>query len=305
MMGPSSGALRHLLPKGEGRTGGIRIDAGIEEGDVVSTYYDPMLAKIIAHGATRDEARAKLAAALKETVLLGVGANRDFLIALLEDEAFAKGEAATDYIEANLDRLTKRTPPGGEAALALVAAALVDRPFGDLLTGWNSRGRSTFPLNVALTTGEVVKAEAVIAGSRVEVARGEAVSSIEVVSKSDDAIRYVADGRAGRAFYARRHRVIEIDAGGAAERYLDLAHAPAEDAGDGAGDVKAPMAGAVASVSVKPGDKVAKGQTLATIEAMKMEHQLKAPRDGVVAEVLAKAGDQVAIRRVIISLTAL
>jgi geranyl-CoA carboxylase alpha subunit len=275
-----------------------RVDSGIEEGDNVSTFYDPMLAKIIAHGATRDEARAKLIAALKETHLLGVGNNRDFLIALLEDEAFAKGEAATDHIEKNLPRLTKRAPPGGAASLALVAATLVDLPFGDLLTGWNSRGRSSFPLNVALADGEIVKAKATIAGNRVEVGS----ASIDIVSKSENEIRYVANGETGRAFYARRHRTIDIDAGGAAARYLDIALAPAEDAGAGADAVKAPMAGAITSVSAKPGDRVTKGQTLATIEAMKMEHQLKAPRDGVVAEVLAKPGDQVAIRAKIVSL---
>ncbi|OFX00520.1 MAG: hypothetical protein A3E78_09785 [Alphaproteobacteria bacterium RIFCSPHIGHO2_12_FULL_63_12] len=279
-----------------------RVDSGIEEGDSVSTFYDPMLAKIIAHGTTRDEARLKLAAALRDTALLGVGNNRDFLIELVEDETFAKGDAATDYIEANLDRLTKRKPPGGEAALALLAATIVDAPLDALLTGWNSRGVSSFPVQVALAGGEIVKADAVISGGTIDVRRGEEISSIKVASKSDREIRYFSKDGAGRALYARAFRTIEIDAGGAAERYLDFALAPAIDTGAGADIVKAPMAGAVTSVAVKPGDRVAKGQTVATIEAMKMEHQLKAPRDGVVAEVLAKPGDQVAIRAKIVIL---
>ncbi len=279
-----------------------RVDSGIEEGDLVTTYYDPMLAKIVAHGSTRDEARSRLASALRETVLLGVGNNRDFLIELLEDGAFAKGEAATDYIEANLERLTKRKPPCGDAALALAAAALVDEPFGALLTGWNSRGRSSFPVSLALSDGEIVRADAVISGKRLDVVRGAETSSIEIISKTDDEIRFVSIGRAGRAHYARDFRTIDLDGGGAMERYFDFALAPAEEGGAGADSVKAPMAGAVTSVGVKAGDAVVKGRTLATIEAMKMEHQLKAPRDGVVAEVLAKPGDQVAIRAKIVVL---
>lgn len=300
---PSAGFLPHSGKVAIWRApANARVDSGIEEGDAVTTFYDPMVAKIIAHGRTRDEARAKLVAALKETILLGPGANRDFLIELVEDKKFAAGEAATDYIEANLDRLTKRKPPGGEAALALVAAALVDRPFDDLLTGWNSRGGASFPLQLALTDGAIIKAEAALKGRRIEVRRGDEVSAVDVVSKASAEITYVCNGRAGRAFYARSDLAIELDASGAAERYLDFALAPATESGAGADSVMAPMAGAVTSVSVKPGDRVAKGQTVATIEAMKMEHQLKAPRDGAVAEVNVKQGDQVAIRAKIVTL---
>ena len=282
----------------------VRVDSGIEEGDSVSTFYDPMVAKIIAHGTSRDEARVKLAAALRETVLLGVGNNRDFLIELLEDGSFAAGEAATDHIEANLDRLAKRKPPGGDAALALVAATMVDRPFGALLTGWNSRGACQFPVDVALASGEIIKAVATVTRNGVEVKCGEAISAIDVLSKTENDIRYAADGRAARALYARNSEVIDIDCAGAAGRYLDIALTQAEDGGAGADSVKAPMAGAITSVAVKKGDRVAKGDVVATIEAMKMEHQLKAPRNGVIAEILAKTGDQVAARAMIVTLGA-
>src|SRR5690606_10389315 len=108
----------------------VRIDAGVAAGDVVTTFYDPMIAKVIAFGSTREEARLRLATALRETVLFGFAHNRDFLIALLEDEGFAHGEADTGYIERNLERLTKRKAPGGAAAIALAGAALIDAPFG-------------------------------------------------------------------------------------------------------------------------------------------------------------------------------
>ncbi|MFN0022294.1 MAG: acetyl/propionyl/methylcrotonyl-CoA carboxylase subunit alpha [Parvularculaceae bacterium] len=283
---------------------GVRVDAGIETGDTVTAFYDPMLAKVIATGATRDVARARLAAALKETTLLGVLNNRDFLVRLLEDETFARGEAATDYIEGNLSRLTARTLPGGSAALAIVAAILVDAPVGGLLTGWNSRANAGFSLHLAAAGGETIRARVTMNGRRIGVDQGGPAVSIDILSKSDGVLRYEHEGRVALARFAHFGDTIDVDADGAAARYIDMALAPAAEAGAGADVVKAPMAGAVTSVSVQQGDRVSKGQTVATIEAMKMEHQLKAPRDGVVAEVLAKIGDQVAIRARIVALGA-
>jgi len=281
-----------------------RIDTGVEAGDIVTTFYDPMIAKVIAYGATRDEARVKLAGALRQTHLLGFAHNRDFLVSLLEDETFARGEADTGYIERNLERLSKRNPPGGAAALALAGAALIDRPFGDMLTGWNSRGQAGFPVHLVNSGGEIFNAAIKLEGARVTAVHDGAETAIEILSKAADSIRYRDDGRIGVARYARNHYQTEIDAGGHWERYLDFTLAPASDAAGGEDIVKSPMAGLVTAIRVKPGDPVTKGQVVVTVEAMKMEHQLKAPRDGVVAEVLAKEGEQVAIRARLVVLEA-
>jgi geranyl-CoA carboxylase alpha subunit len=292
---PQAGRVARLrLPSG------VRVDSGIEEGDVVSPHYDPLLAKIIAHGRTRDEARRSLAAALRETVILGVISNRDFLVALLEDEAFAEGAAATDYIEANLPRLARRAAPGVMRALA--AAALVEAPFGGLLTGWNSRGSASFPLRLSDQFGATIAAEASLVGRRLTVRDGETRCEIEILSCAGGEIRYVFEGAIRTAHFSREGDVVDIDAEGAAQRFLDLALAPAGEGATGADSVRAPMAGAVTSVAVAPGDRVIRGQTVATIEAMKMEHHLKAPRDGIVAEVRMKPGDQAAIRAVVVAL---
>ena len=280
----------------------VRIDTGVEEGDVVTTFYDPMIAKVIAFGGTRDVARMALAAALRETVLLGFAHNRDFLIALLEDETFENGEADTGYIERNLDRLTKRKAPGGAAAIALTGAALIDAPFGSLLAGWNSRGTAGFPLHLVKSGGEIIKAGIKLDGASVTAAYDGAEAAIEILSKTENAIRYRHENRICEARYLRISDAVEIDADGAWERYTDLTLAPAGDAAGGGDIVKAPMAGLVTGVRVKAGDKVAKGAVVATVEAMKMEHQLKAPRDGVVAEVFAKEGDQVMPRARIVVL---
>ncbi len=298
---PHSGKICLLeFPQGEG----VRVDSGVEEGDTVTTFYDPMIAKIVAYGATRDEARMKLAAALRKTALLGFAHNRDFLVALLEDETFAKGEADTGYIERNLDRLAKRRAPGGAAAIALAGAALTDAPFGDLLTGWHSRGGAGFPLHLVNTGGEIIKTDIKLNGAKVTVAHESESASIEVLSKNDNAIRYRHDGRIGVARYVRNLYSLEIETGGAWERYTDFTLAPASESAGGDDLVKAPMAGLVTSLRVRPGDPVSKGTIVATIEAMKMEHQLKAGRDGIIAEVLAKEGDQVAIRAKLVTLEA-
>jgi geranyl-CoA carboxylase alpha subunit len=304
---PSTGFTPHsgrILVWRAPAAAGVRFDSGIEEGDQVTTFYDPMIAKVIAHGATREDARRRLVAALRSTVLLGVSNNRDFLIALLEDEAFVAGRAATDHIEGHLERLAARKPAGGDAALALAAACLVDEPFGALMTGWRSRGECAFPLRLATPAGEIIEAEAALAGRRVTARAKGAAAAIDVLEKGADQIRYAFNGRVATAHYARCDHTLDIDAEGAAARYLDFALAPAGEGGSGADAVKAPMAGAVTSVLVKAGDRVEKGSTVATIEAMKMEHQLKAPRDGVVREVAVKIGDQVAIRAVVVALEA-
>jgi geranyl-CoA carboxylase alpha subunit len=281
---------------------GLRMDSGVEAGDMVSTFYDPMIAKVIAHGATRDEARMRLASALTRTALLGFAHNRDFLNRLLEDETFAKGEADTGYIERNLDRLAKREAPGGAAAIALVSAALVERPFGDLLTGWNSRRGGGFPLHLVNTGGEIIKADIRLNGAKVTAIHDGAEAAIEILAKTENTICYRHQNRIGEAWYCRYHHHVEIDADGAWECYTDLTLAPAGDAVGGGDIVKAPTAGLVTAVRVKPGDKVAKGVVVATIEAMKMEHQLKAPRDGVVAEVPVREGEQVATRATLVRL---
>ena len=283
---------------------GVRVDQGVETGDEVSAFYDPMIAKVIAHGATREEACAKLATALDGMTLLGLTANAPFLSALLRDEAFLAGGADIGHIERNIEAINaKASAPAAPLDVALAAAALLDRPFGALHTGWNSRGLSSFPIK--LVHGEETIAAQIGVGRNsisAKVANGEA--SIEIVEASPERIVYRQGAARFAATVARAGDVVDVQRGAHARRFVDVTFAPATEQGAGADAVKAPMAGAVTAVMVRPGDGVVKGQTVATIEAMKMEHQLKAPRDGVVAEVLAKPGDQVAIRAKIVALHA-
>ena len=281
---------------------GVRVDQGVETGDEVSAFYDPMIAKVIAHAASREEACARLASALDRMTLLGLTANAPFLSALLRDRTFLEGGADIGHIERNLDAINAAASrPLETIDIALAAAALIDRPFGDLHTGWSSRGDMAFPMK--LQHGEeTIAAQIGVGRNSISATTAAGEAHIDILEAAPGAIRYQAGAVRHVAAVARDGDVVDIERGGHARRFVDLTFAPAAEQGAGADAVKAPMAGAVTSVTVKPGDSVTKGQTVAMIEAMKMEHQLKAPRDGVVAEVLAKAGDQVAIRANIVTL---
>lgn len=281
---------------------GVRVDQGVETGDEVSAFYDPMIAKVIAHAPTREEACAKLASALDRMTLLGLTANAPFLSALLRDESFLAGGADIGHVERNLDVINAAASAKADAIdIALAAAALIDLPFDTLHAGWNSRGEASFPIK--LQHGEeIIAAQIGVGRDRISARTAGGEASIEIVEATTEKIAYRAGDARLSAAVARDGAIVDVQRGAYARRFIDLTFAPAAEAGAGADAVKAPMAGAVTSVSVKPGDSVVKGQTVATIEAMKMEHQLKAPRDGVVAEVLARTGDQVAIRAKIVAL---
>ncbi|WP_411820673.1 biotin carboxylase N-terminal domain-containing protein [Hyphococcus formosus] len=294
---PHSGTVSRFEP-----APGVRCDTGIETGDVVPSHYDPMVAKVIAHGRTRDEARRKLVQGLNSTVLFGVVNNRGFLVSLLESKEFASGDAATDFIEKNIESLgTRQSHP---LAVALAAAAMIDVPFESELTGWNSRGIAEFPLMLDVGNDGLIRATVSLNGRDLTVRVNDEVSEIRVERKTEQEIQFSSNGTKQRAIICRRDDAIDVQIDGISHEYKDVTLAPASDTAGGDSIIKAPMAGLVTSVSVSAGDKVSKGQTVATIEAMKMEHQLKVPRDGVVSDVIAKIGDQVAIRSKLVILEA-
>jgi acetyl/propionyl-CoA carboxylase alpha subunit len=230
--------------------------------------------------------------------LLGVRTNRDFLIALAEDEGFANGVAGTDYLEENLKTLIAHKPADDET-LAIVAATLVDWPFEDFLFGWNSRGAGEFPLLLS-DDGGVVKTAVSLNGRRIACGG----SSIMALEKNGGELRFVSGAAARRAFYVHDQSAVVVDCNGAIRCFVDAARAPAAAPGAGGDAVIAPMAGVVTALLVDAGDAIAKGQTITTIEAMKMEHQLKTPRDGVVDEVCVKEGDQIGLRSTVLRLKA-
>ncbi|PVE22340.1 carbamoyl-phosphate synthase subunit L [Microvirga sp. KLBC 81] len=292
---PSTGKLWALeFPENEG----IRIDTGVETGAEVTPYYDPMIAKVIAHGATREEALSMLAEALGETIVAGPKTNVAFLKKLCEAREFRAGQFDTGFIDRNLDSLGVAPQALDEVAVSFGAAALVSReidrlwmmehlrndepsspwsePDGFQLLGTRSVG---MPLRV---DGERVEAREIFSPDHPgvsTVAVGESDRwADEQVDREVDAPHGVYIFRNGRQTLVQPYDPFDVD----------LEHM------DEGGSVKAPMHGKLVAVFVQPGEKVEKGQRLAIVEAMKMEHVLVAPSDGEVAEIAAEPGAQVA-----------
>ena len=298
-------------------TGGVRVDDGVREGDTISPFYDSMVAKLIVHGDTREQALARLDEALAQTHIVGLATNVQFLRHVVRSASFASAQLDTALIQREQAVLFHQQP----VALPLAVAAAVAQtllqerategqdPFSKT-DGWRSHGvftrrfafdddGQTVPATLAylhdgglrLTVGEGDGATAglltfrVLGASALATGRDETSAWDVSVDFAGDATRATVymQGERCHVFTPRgAHAVTEVDL---------LAHA-GDTAAEG-GRLTAPMPGKVVSFAVQAGDKVSKGQPLAVMEAMKMEHTIAAPVDGTVAELLYAPGDQV------------
>jgi 3-methylcrotonyl-CoA carboxylase alpha subunit len=280
----------------------LRIDSGVREGDAITPFYDPMIAKLIVWGETRAQALARLDAALAQTHIVGLHSNVAFLRRVVKSHAFANADLDTALIERERAALFDAAPlPLALAAAAVVAHELAqERSLEDAdpwskRDGWRLHGgaRRRFDLEVG-GTHHIVNLERSHAGATTLVLG----TSRHAFSASDSGGGRHAVTLDGRRTVATVHAVGERRAVFAAEgaALLSLVD-PILHAGEGAsegGRLTAPMPGKVIAFLAKAGDQVAAGQPLAVMEAMKMEHTIAAPRDGTVAELLYAVGDQVA-----------
>jgi 3-methylcrotonyl-CoA carboxylase alpha subunit len=243
---PSTGTLDVFELDGD-----VRVDTGVEQGATISPYYDPMIAKVIAHGTTRDEARHKLATALGKSVVWPVRTNAGFLVRALEHAGFAAGMVDTGLIAREGEALMPRLVPGA-GALAQAAGEIAGAgPFAGLRLNAAPRLEGTFLLAGAPVTIDN------------PVLRGPGTGGVLV-------------SEAGQTWELRAWRVDGGASGGASD-----------------GSILSPMPGRVIALDVLEGERVAKGQKLLTLEAMKMEHGLVAPFDGTVEALSATVGAQV------------
>ena len=297
---------------------GVRIDDGISTGQAISPFYDPMVAKVIGYGPTREAARLRLIGALKETVLFGTPSNKDFLIQCLEKQSFIDGAATTAFIgeefsAADLDVAPVSFSDSAVAAtleLCLenkahfqrsllvscelknwtIASAMVSRKqyqFVDI-----THDLSISPINSSADTYHVADTAA------------EQSAVIQVISMQDNKAVVLFDGVKLVAQFLQRQRgqiYCSIQGRGAFFKDLIILDGVVDDA-EGGGRVIAPMHGLLLEVMVSPGDNVVKGQTLAVLEAMKMHYEILAELDGTVEEVSAVAGSQVAVDDVLIEI---
>jgi geranyl-CoA carboxylase alpha subunit len=284
---------------------GIRVDHGLADGQAISPFYDPMIAKIIAHGATRDEARRRLLAALRETRVLGLTTNLGFLQAAAEHPEFAAGAATTAFIARHFDAAALARPRASSAAVALAAALWFDATaYRGAQCNWRSTGPARWPLELSQAERRHELHVSVIGERHFRVdLEGDAMHDIVLAERSGATLRLTLDGRQQQASYAFAAGTLHLALDGAVAAFDDITHAPPGNSEQAAqSNITAPMNGRVLALFVQAGDTVVQGQRLAVLEAMKMEHQLLARRDGVVERVAVRVGDQVGARVLMIAL---
>jgi 3-methylcrotonyl-CoA carboxylase alpha subunit len=304
---PATGLLKvyRKPPASAFAQGLVRFDDGVREGDTISPHYDSMVAKLIVHGDTRAQALARLDAALADTQVVGLATNVQFLRHVVRSPSFANAVLDTALITREAEHLFNQDPVGPVLAVAASVAHLIalERaqagadPYSRA-DGWRSHGTWTRqwafehqgqPVHARLTyqrggalTLLVGEGDAAVSGPLVVHPQGTGwvVSFAGVRSP----VQVHADGDRLHLFTPR---------GAAVVRVVDLLAHAADGEGDAAGGLTAPMPGKVVSVAVKVGDRVALGQALAVMEAMKMEHTIVAPKAGEVTALLYAPGDQV------------
>ena len=293
---------------------GIRVDGGIATGQQISPFYDPMVAKIIASGPTRDIARLRLIEALQETVLFGPCHNRDFLVACLQKECFAAGRATTAFIAEEFTALEMAgvTPGFSDSAVAAVIELALEHQalYADSvivapqLRDWSSA--SALLSRKRYQHGEVLHDLAVMAlgSGSYQVFDASQSCLVELLSLEGSSAHVGIDGaRHVARFHTPRSGKLYLSIDGRAAQYLDMIRLDgALEHSGGSGRVSAPMHGLLLEVRVAPGDVVESGQTLAVLEAMKMHYEIVAEANGTVREVMAEAGKQVAAEDILIEI---
>lgn len=278
----------------------VRVDDGVREGDAISPFYDSMIAKLIVHGDTREQALARLDAALAQTQIVGLSSNVQFLRHVVKSEAFAQAKLDTALIEREKAVLFQQTAVPTPLAVAIAVAQQLQAeqaletadPFSHR-DGWHSHGTVHRSFTFVQDSATI---QAVLTYGRhgaLQLQVGNVAAPLHWQPQGDGLLVEFAGARStAQVHVTGEARHIFTPRGAAVLQLQDpLAHA-GEGHSEG-GRLTAPMPGKLVSFAVKAGDAVTKGQALAVMEAMKMEHTIAAPADGVVQELLYAPGDQV------------
>ena len=278
---PATGDLTHLAFPSD-----VRADSGVRAGDSISPWYDPMIAKLIVHGPTRDIALARLRRGLADTEVAGSVTNLAFLGALAEHKGFAAGQFDTGLIGRDVDALTQ---------------VLVPEPAHWIAAAMAAGGYETLPEHAGfalwLPLRQIVTLKHADLTLTLTVSVLDADTQLWIVDGSEIAVsrqggRWMIEGRPIPRCISAGATVTVFDRYGLCFEVADPL-AQADTAGGDGNGLEAPMPGVVREIAATPGQAVRKGDRLAVLEAMKMEHGLVAARDGVVAQVLVAEGDQV------------
>ena len=291
---PATGTLEAFTPAASPP---VRWDSGVVQGSVISVDFDPMLAKVIAHGPTRAEAVGRLALALERTHLGGLITNRDFLTATLRSPEFLAGDTTTDFIERVAPPRSLSPSPEELERAARIAALWISESnradaevLGQVASGWRNARMPDQEVILAYGEEEVPVRYSSQRGGRFKFAEG---AEATIHAWSESGIDVEIDGRRSQACVTRAgERIIVLGPRGDLEFSIRPRFVlPGDDEAEGG--FVARMPGKVIDLRVEVGDSVSAGQTLVVLEAMKMEHPMSAAEDGVVKEVRIALGDQV------------
>ena len=290
----------------------VRLDTGVREGDEVSVFYDPMIAKLIAWGDDRPECARRMQEALAATELLGVKTNLAFLERIVRHPAFLAGETDTDFIEKHRADLL---PDSGDVPLeALVAAAArvytdeqaaagaaPDSPWNDV-TGWRLNQASVRQMEFRRADGETVRVDAELRAGHARVTIGGAAHRVALAPRDGDRLQIALDDETYFARVVRLGALLSVatPAGRHALELIDPFHFEAPDLLPDA-RLTSLMPGRVVKLLAHAGETVKKGQALMILEAMKMEHTITSPRDGVIGRVAYRENDLVPADAVLIA----
>jgi geranyl-CoA carboxylase alpha subunit len=284
---------------------GARIDHGVCAGQSISAFYDPLLGKLIAHGATREEARRKLLRAVEDSVLLGVQSNQRLLASLLQHPQFIDGAFSTGFIPrhfADHPCLHPLTPSAEQLAIAALlfyrsTAAAHRAP----LAGWRNNASEPLLYRLALDEQDWPVQLRATAQGRCQVEVAGRTIELRLVEHDERTVTLDLDGLRQRHAYRLDAEQLWLFTRPGSLRLVDRTHAVIDSQTSvSSGTLKAPMDGAIVDVLVSEGSVVSKGQLLVVLEAMKMEHPLKAGIDGILKRVQVKVGDQVKNRQVLL-----
>jgi 3-methylcrotonyl-CoA carboxylase alpha subunit len=306
---PATGRIAHLTWPSAANN--LRIDSGVRAGDTISTFYDPMIAKVIAWGEDRTAAAQRLRRALMETEIAGLATNAAFLIDVLGHPAFLAEEIDTGFIERYRADLLPESSGTSDRALGLAAAFLVlnggaraaeaarrgdpHSPWATT-TGWRLNGEGGSSILLRDKDGKQRDARLTFSGELWTIAIDDGAPLRLTAPKIDNgALVAGADhGRLRVTIVADGNQVTVIERGRATRVARIDVLAEAEAASVGPGRLTSPMPGTVVRVMIEDGASVTRGQALMVVEAMKMEHTIAAHADGVVKQVKFRAGDSVA-----------
>ena len=293
---PQTGEIVWFRPSKAAACPGVRIDTGVAQGDVITPHYDAMVAKFIAHGHNRETALRRLVAALRSTPLAGPSTNRPLLLALLQSEAFTNGDMTTSSLDewaaTNAGVFTRAGVSPRQWALAAAFFAAVDATW--------FRSSAPAKLEMTLVADEHRRTVTLLRGSstasdappRVHI-RGDGIDvSLHVLAKQPGWLHYQHHGVQRRAFALSHRGTLYLDDGDGITSFREPSPYPLLSQRGDPRRITAPVAGTLLRLDVQPGDAVAAGQTVAVIEAMKMETQVCAAAEGTVTAVHAAVGEQ-------------